>query len=164
FSCSHCQASWNSNLCTIACYVAFREAHFAPKEAMIEIKDTRETGKGAFLLAGNTIQAGDWIGEYLGRILPAGSARANTSDYVYKLDGLLNSRMRQVDVDAAAEGNWTRFLNHCCRPNCASAEIYVGKVRLTAFYALRQISAGEELTINYGKAYFNSAPKIMCRC
>lgn len=164
FSCSYCNRTWSSPACTIACYTAFREAHFDQKEAMIEIKDTRETGKGVFLLPGNFIHAGNWIGEYLGRILPAGSARANNSDYVYKLDAQTGTAMRQIDVDASTEGNWTRFLNHCCRPNCATIEIYVGKVRLTAFYALRRIRAGEELTINYGEAYFNTVPKMLCRC
>ncbi|KAK3994324.1 hypothetical protein QBC44DRAFT_367848 [Cladorrhinum sp. PSN332] len=66
---------------------------------------------------------------------------------------------------STSEANWTRFVNHSCRPNVKAIQIQVGKVRMMAFYTLKSIRAAEQIFINYGKDYFNDAGVVMrCQC
>ena len=50
------------------------------------------------------------------------------------------------DIDGQVEWNAARFLNHSCQPNCEAVP-HEGRIWIVA---LRNISAGEELTFNYG--------------
>ncbi len=52
---------------------------------------------------------------------------------------------RRVVVDAAIGGNTSRFINHCCDPNC-EIEIEKGRIYVDAD---RDIEPGEELTYDY---------------
>jgi hypothetical protein len=49
-------------------------------------------------------------------------------------------------IDGAAGGNSSRWINHSCAPNCEAVD-YGGRIFICA---LRAISAGEELSIDYG--------------
>jgi uncharacterized protein len=55
----------------------------------------------------------------------------------------LNDR---YDIDGKALGNKARYINHSYDPNCTSQVT----ARTIWIVALRDISAGEELTYNYG--------------
>ncbi|KAL9624936.1 MAG: hypothetical protein Q9160_000983 [Pyrenula sp. 1 TL-2023] len=62
-------------------------------------------------------------------------------------------RIPMYQVDATKFGCPTRFINHSCEPNC---RVYPSLIRLTdrrvynlAFFAIRDIAANEELTIDY---------------
>lgn len=57
--------------------------------------------------------------------------------------------------------NKARRINHSCAPNCEPRE-----VRWRIFiYAIKNISAWDELTYNYGKDYFTRIIKpLWCRC
>jgi hypothetical protein len=48
------------------------------------------------------------------------------------------------------------FLNHSCEPN-------VGVQGQIVFVALREVAAGEELTLDYGTVFDDAAPMV-CRC
>jgi len=64
-------------------------------------------------------------------------------------------------IDGSARSNIARYINHSCKPNC-EAEIVAGRVFLRA---LRRIEAGEELSYDYGKEYFDMYIKPYgCRC
>ena len=55
-----------------------------------------------------------------------------------------------IVIDGNAGGNFSRFMNHSCEPNC-EAETVEGKDGTRVYIAaLRDIPAGEELTYNYG--------------
>ncbi|KAK4099146.1 SET domain-containing protein, partial [Parathielavia hyrcaniae] len=110
-----------------------------------------------------TIAEGDWLGEYLGEILPLDAPEANTSDYAFLMPGRAVERVKRVVVDAATHGNWTRFVNSSCDPNVEVVPEQVGKVRIIAFRAARDIHAGEQLLVFYGKDYFEERG-LMCCC
>jgi len=59
-------------------------------------------------------------------------------------------------MDASAEGNETRFINHSTsRANIkAIIRIYDGD-HAVALYAARDLTAGEEIFLNYGTDYFH---------
>ena len=56
-------------------------------------------------------------------------------------------------IDANVDGNDARWINHSCDPNCEATWLEDGgKKRKDKIFieAMRDISAGEELTYNYG--------------
>ena len=52
-------------------------------------------------------------------------------------------------MDAAREGNATRFVNHCCEPNCSTRVVVVGGEKKILLFTSRDVAAGEELTYDY---------------
>ena len=73
---------------------------------------------------------------------PAELARAST--YMFALDPGAGTV-----VDAAREGNATRFVNHCCEPNCYTRVVVVGGEKKILLFTSRDVAAGEELTYDY---------------
>ncbi|KRX90199.1 Histone-lysine N-methyltransferase ash1 [Trichinella pseudospiralis] len=81
---------------------------------------------------------------------------ANTHQYPMQLTGGLV-------IDATSFGNAARFINHSCDPNCRAEKWMVeGRHRL-AIVANRNISKGEELTLDYGYAG-KPFDEIPCLC
>ncbi len=111
---------------------------------------------------GHTLAAGAWIGVYLGELLPSMAPEAETSDYAFTLPAA-NKGAREVVVDVQTHGNWTRFVNSCCRPNVEATLEQVGGVRVVALRVVREIKGGEEVVICYGRRYFEGR-KMVCRC
>ena len=71
-------------------------------------------------------------------------------------------------MDASEKGNITRFLNHSCSPNVIVRlvrwESNDPQLSQLAFFALQDIPAGSELTINYSYAIDPKLPKVRCHC
>lgn len=61
-------------------------------------------------------------------------------------------------IDASASQDPMRFTNHACQPN-ARLTIRDGRIE---FYALRAITPGEEITVNYGETHHEGT--LACRC
>ena len=62
-------------------------------------------------------------------------------------------------IDAGVRGNNARFINHSCEPNAYMRSAPGDKV---LFFALRDIQAGEEITMDYRDPYHPAAGE--CRC
>jgi uncharacterized protein len=114
-------------------------------------------GQGAFAQA--SIPARAKIGEIRGEFVDNATAHARArqaqleSGHVFMV---AISEKRSVDATHSADP--LRFANHHCEPNMA-LKVQQGRV---AFYALRDITAGEELTARYGTTHH--AGKLACRC
>jgi uncharacterized protein len=63
----------------------------------------------------------------------------------------------ELAIDGAVRGNATAFINHSCAPNAFMRVVAAEKV---AFFALRDIEPGEEITIDYRDP---DHPRV-CRC
>jgi SET domain-containing protein len=64
-------------------------------------------------------------------------------------------------IDGSARANTARYINHSCKPN---AKGYTTGNRIW-IWSLRAIKAGEQITINYGREYFDDHIKpIGCKC
>lgn len=100
------------------------------------------TGLGLFTL--EPIKAGRRIIEYVGPIVTAEVFERSQGKYFFEID-------ENLAIDGSARSNTARYLNHSCRPN---VEAFVQRRRIWV-YAKRAIKAGEELTLDYGKAYFD---------
>jgi len=64
-------------------------------------------------------------------------------------------------IDGSSRSNSARYLNYSCRPN---AKAYRSGVRMW-IWSIKVIKAGVEITIDYGKNYFDDFIKpIGCKC
>ena len=89
------------------------------------------------------IAAGTRLIEYVGeKITKAEASRRCEQDneYIFTLDD-------EFDLDGNLSWNPARFINHSCAPNCETDIDDQGRIWVEA---LRDIKAGEELTLNYG--------------
>ncbi|KAH7087515.1 hypothetical protein FB567DRAFT_346852 [Paraphoma chrysanthemicola] len=69
-----------------------------------------------------------------------------------------------VLIDASRRGNWTRFINHSCKPYTEFRMRRVGDVRIMDVEAVRRIPVGVELTVDYGGSYYGVDTRRRCRC
>ena len=65
-------------------------------------------------------------------------------------------------IDATLKGNESRFINHCCDPNCDARIENINNENKIIFYANREIKCGEEITYDYKFQYEDN--EIVCRC
>lgn len=106
------------------------------------IKRTK-TGLGLFAL--RPITTGKRIIEYVGEIITNEEADRRGGKYLFELD-------EKRSIDGKTRSNIARYINHSCRPN---AEGLTTGNRIW-IWALKDIKAGEQITIDYGKDYMDS--------
>lgn len=102
------------------------------------------TGLGLF--ATDDIKKGDFIVAYRGRLISNAEAeRREKRGACYMFE--LNSRWT---IDGSSRRNLARYVNHACKPN-AEALLRKGGI---VYVARRRIRPDEEITVDYGKEYF----------
>lgn len=111
---------------------------------------------GLGLFTTEDIKKGTFVIEYIGKLLTAKQADEKGGQYLFEI----NSRWT---IDGATRLNLARYINHSCHPNCESdTNERQKKITITA---IKNISAGEEITYNYGKAFWKDYIKPKgCRC
>ena len=131
---------------------------------MFRVRRSSVHGLGVF--AARRIRKGTRIVEYLGERV---SHREADRRYEHKSSRDSHTFLFVVDsgvvIDAGANGNEARFINHGCDPNCES----VTEERRVFVEATRTIQPGEELTYDYSiKRDRDDPPDIdavfACRC
>ena len=110
-------------------------------------------GKGVF--AAEPIAPRVKIGEIRGESISVADARIRATRHERIMIVEVSPR-RAIDFSKSADP--MRYTNHSCAPN-ARLCIRQGRVE---FYALRGISPGEEITVNYGETHHEG--KLACRC
>ena len=114
----------------------------------------KRSSAGLGLFATTPIKRGAYIIEYTGRVLKGKEMDPVNNKYLFETSAV---RM----IDGSARSNTARYINHACKPNC-EPEITAGRVFIKV---IKRIEAGEELTYDYGKEYFNMYIKPYgCRC
>ena len=115
----------------------------------------KRTGTGLGLITLKPISKGTRIIEYFGPLVPNEEVEKRTGKYFFELND-------KFSVDGSPRDNIARYINHSCRPN---AEAIISRNERIWIWAKRDIKAGEELTYNYGKDYFDNVIKPLgCRC
>ena len=111
-----------------------------------------KTGKGLF--AEELLPKGSCIIEYVGREVKKEDQKNAKGKYLFETG-------RGLMIDGNIPSNIARYINHSCAPNC-EADGPRGRVYILS---LKKIKAGEELTYDYGKEYFDEHLKRYgCRC
>ncbi|KNE68701.1 hypothetical protein AMAG_13344 [Allomyces macrogynus ATCC 38327] len=119
------------------------------------------------LYALEPIEAGDLVIEYVGEVVR--QKVADTRELQYEREGLGGSSyLFRLDddrvVDATKTGNYARFINHCCDPNCIARIIAVDGRKRIVIYAAKPIAVGEEITYDYKFDFEDDDAKIPCLC
>ena len=123
----------------------------AKKKLGFAIKRTK-IGLGFFTL--DPIAFDKKIVEYIGEILTTEESEQKGGKYLMTLN-------EDYVIDGSPRSNKARYINHACEPN---AKAYRSGARVW-IWSLRAIEAGEEITIDYGKDYFDEQIKpIGCKC
>ncbi|KAK3317636.1 hypothetical protein B0T19DRAFT_435326 [Cercophora scortea] len=170
FACLHCgkKPTPRARCDAETCYYPWKRANLDPifhvgntnpENDAIEIRETGTQGWGVF--ATRDIPAGTWLGQYLGEVREGDELNDAANNYIYELDNF-DGNGRPVS-DAQSFGNWTRFVNSHCDPNCEHLGAQAGRVRMVLFRTVRDVQRDEELFINYGDGFFDDE-KNPCGC
>lgn len=124
-----------------------------PQKFAVEVKPSRIDGQGAF--AAEAIPARRKIGEIRGEAVSVREARRRAKGMARIMIVELSDKRA---IDASHSTDPLRFTNHSCQPN-AVLRIRQGRVE---FYAMREVTPGEELTVDYGETHHEG--KLRCRC
>ncbi|MCE9644113.1 SET domain-containing protein [Candidatus Parcubacteria bacterium] len=128
-----------------------RKLKFQPGDFILKPK---RSSAGIGLFTYSPIKKGECVIEYTGRVISKEEEFTNNSLYLFEVH-------KYKTIDGRARSNLARYINHSCRPNC-EPEIRKGRVFIMARKAIK---AGEELTYDYEKEYFDEHIKPKgCRC
>ncbi|XP_026582193.1 histone-lysine N-methyltransferase, H3 lysine-36 and H4 lysine-20 specific isoform X3 [Pseudonaja textilis] len=130
-----------------------------------EVEIVRTLARGWGLQAKRDIKKGEFVNEYVGELIDEEECRARIS-YAQEHD-ITNFYMLTLDkdriIDAGPKGNYARFMNHCCQPNCETQKWSVNGDTRVGLFALENIKAGTELTFNYNLECLGNG-KTVCKC
>ncbi|KAH8414813.1 hypothetical protein KR215_005619 [Drosophila sulfurigaster] len=131
----------------------------------LQIVECEEPAKGWGVRALANVPKGTFVASYTGEILTAPEADRRTDDsYYFDLD---NGHC----IDANYYGNVSRFFNHSCEPNILPVRVFYEhqdyRFPKIAFFACRDIDAGEEICYDYGDKFWRAEQRASgggCRC
>ncbi|XP_066506787.1 histone-lysine N-methyltransferase SETD1B-A [Hoplias malabaricus] len=116
------------------------------------------------LFAMEPIAADEMVIEYVGQNIR--QVIADMREKRYEEEGIGSSYMFRVDhdtiIDATKCGNFARFINHSCNPNCYAKVITVESQKKIVIYSRQPISVNEEITYDY--KFPIEDEKIPCLC
>ncbi len=116
----------------------------------------KRSSAGLGLFATADYKKSELVIEYTGEKITEAEANQRGGKYLFELND-------NWTIDGKGRANTARYLNHACKPNCYP-ELDENEEHIH-IYTKRAIKAGEELTYNYGKMYFNDLiGKENCLC
>lgn len=134
-----------------------------PQKYPVDVRASAIDGLGAFAAA--AIPARRKIGEIRGESISLIESQRRAREQIrqHRAAGTpprvtIIAVSDQRAIDATHSTDPLRYANHSCAPNMV-LKVQQGRV---AFYALRDIAAGEELTARYGATHH--AGRLTCRC
>lgn len=125
----------------------------------------RKSGiQGLGLYALEDLPDDEFVIEYAGELIRPVIADIREKIYDRRKIGCYMFRLNDdFIVDATMKGNYARFINHSCEPNCLSKIITVdGDKQVIGIFTRRRVAAGEELTYDYQFEEFGDT--IPCNC
>ncbi|KAF8359403.1 set-2 [Pristionchus pacificus] len=132
------------------------------RKKMIKFARSRIHGWGLYAL--EPIAPDDMIVEYIGqKIRPI---IADEREKAYERRGIGSSYLFRIDedevIDATRQGNFARFINHSCQPNCYAKVVTVDGDKRIVIYSKSLIQKGDEITYDY--KFPLEENKIECLC
>ncbi|KAJ5767211.1 uncharacterized protein N7511_004827 [Penicillium nucicola] len=142
--------------------------HVVQKGRTVRLQIFDAGARGFGLRSPDPIVTGQFIDRYLGEVITKNEADdresliegSHNQSYLFSLDWYVDdddSEEQMNVIDGRKFGSVTRFINHSCNPNCKIVPVQTTshadtKVYTLAFFALRNIPAGTELTFDYNPA------------
>ena len=119
----------------------------------LTIKRSQIHGKGCF--ATKPFAARKKIAEYAGERISNAEANRRAHRKTLRICAINN----RWSLDGSRGGNGTHYINHSCQPNAFMKILY----KHILFIALRDIRAGEEITIDYETTLHSDDKRCICR-
>uniref|UniRef100_A0AAV2JH78 Histone-lysine N-methyltransferase, H3 lysine-36 specific n=1 Tax=Knipowitschia caucasica TaxID=637954 RepID=A0AAV2JH78_KNICA len=130
-----------------------------------DTKIIKTPGKGWGLISLRDIKKGEFVNEYIGELIDEEECHSRIK-YAQE-NNITNFYMLTIDkdriIDAGPKGNYSRFMNHSCQPNCETQKWTVNGDTRVGLFAVRDIPEGTELTFNYNLDCLGN-DKMVCRC
>ena len=98
---------------------------------------------------------GKKIAEYTGEKITNAEAERRGHRRILRISGL----DERWSIDGSRGGNGTHYINHSCRPNCFMKTV---RGHLLVF-AMRDIRAGDELTVDYVSSLHSDRKRCTCK-
>lgn len=120
----------------------------------------KSENKGYGLFTNNKLSIGEFIGVYIGIIKEEDEyveydESGYDTDYAWDFPDKIEE-FPDLEINAKYSGNEMRFANHDQEPNLRVEHTIVDNMWYIFFLADREILKNEELTISYGKAYWDT--------
>lgn len=132
------------------------------RKKMIKFARSRIHGWGLYAM--ETIAQDEMIVEYIGQKIR--SLVADEREKAYERRGIGSSYLFRIDeqsvIDATRRGNFARFINHSCQPNCYAKVLTIEGEKRIVIYSRTIINKGEEITYDY--KFPLEDDKIDCLC
>ncbi|KAI9220146.1 hypothetical protein BC828DRAFT_384207 [Blastocladiella britannica] len=140
----------------------------SPTNVRLVVYDAGPEKGGWAAAAAEPIARGTYVAQYIGDVVPASVAAARTrayaalgyQQYAFDMDFFFCSgsstdqAASEYVVDAQFRAGVARFFNHSCEPNLITIGVMYDSAtplfHRLAFFAARDIAAGDELTFDYG--------------
>jgi len=149
------------------CSTACKNQRFSRKKFEdLEVKRSSKKGHGLFATEdANVIKAGEFVLEYVGEVLHEEAYEERKQQYARekRRHFYFMTLSSSETIDATERGGVGRFLNHSCDPNCETQKWMVKGELCIGVFALREIKAGEEITIDYKFERYGEKP-MRCFC
>jgi [histone H3]-lysine36 N-dimethyltransferase NSD2 len=120
-------------------------------------------GKGWGIFAGEDIQAGTFIIEYIGEIIDRETQNKRLLEA--KERGEHHAYMMEINsneiIDARFASNLARFVNHCCDPNAQLQRWSINGFTRIGIFAIKDIKEGTEVSYDYD---FDTVESNKCYC
>ncbi|XP_078508901.1 histone-lysine N-methyltransferase, H3 lysine-36 specific isoform X1 [Lissotriton helveticus] len=130
-----------------------------------EVEVFRTASRGWGLQCKVDLRKGEFVNEYVGELIDEEECRARIRHA--QDNDISNFYMLTLDkdriIDAGPKGNHSRFMNHCCQPNCETQKWTVNGDTRVGLFALCDIQAETELTFNYNLECLGNG-KTVCKC
>uniref|UniRef100_S4RA71 Nuclear receptor binding SET domain protein 2 n=1 Tax=Petromyzon marinus TaxID=7757 RepID=S4RA71_PETMA len=138
---------------------AFTKRAYPPSQIV------KTAGRGWGLLTLVSIRKGEFVNEYVGELIDEEECRKRIK-YAHEKN-LSNFYMLTIEkdriIDAGPKGNFSRFMNHSCQPNCETQKWTVNGDTRVGLFATSDIATGTELTFNYNLDCLGNE-KTICKC
>jgi SET domain-containing protein len=120
----------------------------------LSIRKSPINGKGCFATRhfSRARKIAEYAGERISDLEARKRARRRPILRICDIDG-------RWSLDGSRGGNGTHYINHSCAPNAYMRTVY-GHI---LFFALRDIQAGEEITIDYEETLHSDRKRCRCR-
>ncbi len=119
----------------------------------LEARQSKIDGTGCFATVPfrRRRKIAELTGERVSRVEAARRMRSKERLHICAIDSYWG-------IDGSVGGNAAQFINHSCQPN-SFVRIMHGRI---IFFALRDIKAGEEITLDYIESYHSNEKRCDC--